>query len=108
MAILKQPRPRARRYSFVAIVELTDLESGSHLRAETTNLSLFGCHIKTDKIWAMGTKVRIRIVYKGASFAAMAKVAYARPIFGTGIVFTDVEPIDQEILEIWVAELRNR
>lgn len=38
---LKSERPRARRYSFAASIELTDLQSETHFTEQTSNLSLF-------------------------------------------------------------------
>jgi hypothetical protein len=38
---------------------------------------------------------------------AHAKIAYARPMVGMGIVFTKIEPIDQSVLERWLADLRR-
>ena len=40
---------RARRYSFQASVELTDLQSETQTREQTSDLSLFGCHVDTLK-----------------------------------------------------------
>jgi len=102
-----QPRqPRARRYSFVAPIELTDLESEIQLKEQTGDLSLFGCSVDTQKPLPTGTKVRIRILHRGASFTALARVAHAQPGAGMGIGFTQIEPNEQSALEKWIAELR--
>lgn len=71
-------RPRARRYSFVATVELTDTQSEAKIQERTSDLS-----------WALG------------------RVSYATPEGGMGIAFTQIEPNDQLILEKWVDELRD-
>jgi PilZ domain-containing protein len=99
---------RALRCPLVASVELTDLESTAQLKAETSDLSLFGCQVKTENLWTVGAKVRIRITRNGAGFAAFARIAYARPKAGMGIVFTRIEPIDQSVLDAWLANLRSR
>jgi hypothetical protein len=106
-AILVQPKqPRARRYSFVAPIELTDMQSEVQLREQTSDLSLFGCHVETSKFLPTGTKVRIRIVHRGANFTALGRVVYVRPCKGIGVVFTLSEPNEQAVLERWIAEVR--
>jgi hypothetical protein len=61
-----------------------------------------------EKAFSPGTKVRIRIVYRGASFHAQGKVIYARPESGIGIAFTGIERENQQVLEEWISEIRNQ
>ncbi len=100
-------RPRARRFPFVTSVEVTDLQSEAQTIEQLSDLSLFGCQVETAKPLPVGTKVRIRIVHKGETFAALGKVANVRPNAGMGIVFTGIEEDVQIVLEKWVAELRE-
>jgi hypothetical protein len=58
---MQPERPRAHRYFFIATVELTDLQSETQMKEQTSDLSLFGCHVNTSRPWPAGTKVRIRI-----------------------------------------------
>ena len=104
---LKSERPRARRYSFVASIELTDLQLETHFTEQTSNLSLFGCHVDSEKLLPAGTRVRVRIVRMGASFVALGKVVYALSNAGTGVVFTEIDFKHQLILEDWIAQLRD-
>ena len=98
---------RASRYPFAASIELTDVRSESLLSARTTNLSLFGCYVYTSSPFSEGTKVSLRILHGGASFAAFGKVLYLKPNSGMGIAFTEIEPPSQAILEKWLASLRT-
>jgi hypothetical protein len=100
-------RHRARRYSFHAGIELTDLESETQTKAQTSNLSLFGCHVDTVKPLSAGTKVRIKISHRSESFEGLGKVVYARQNEGMGIHFTNIEPNDQLVLDKWIAERRD-
>jgi hypothetical protein len=100
-------RPRARRYPFAASIELIDLESEAAVREQTTDLSLFGCHVSTVRPWTSGTRVRIRIAYRRGAFTALARVANVRTNSGMGIVFTQIEHRDQLVLEKWLAEVRD-
>lgn len=101
-------RPRARRFSFVASVELLDLQSEIQLQGRVTDVSLYGCGVSASKPLPAGTKLRVRITSKGSAFSAFGKVAYATSDGDMGIVFTRVERNDQIILEKWIGELRDR
>jgi hypothetical protein len=101
------PRPRARRYLFVATVELTEVQSEAKVQEQTSDLSLFGCRVQTHKPFPAGAKVRIRIAYRRASFVALGRVSYTTPDGGMGITFTQIEPTNQLVLEKWVEKLRD-
>jgi len=103
----KYERACARRYPFVASIELTDLQSETHIREQTSDLSLFGCHVDADHLLLTGTTVRIRIVHAGASFVALGKVAYAVSSTGMGVAFTKIEPNYQLVLDNWIGQLRD-
>jgi PilZ domain-containing protein len=105
---MQPERPRAHRYSFLATVELTDLQSETQMKEQTSDLSLFGCHVNTSKPWPAGTRVRIRITHRGAIFAAFGRVAYVQPNVGMGISFTSIEGNEDLTLEKWIAELREQ
>ena len=100
-------RPRARRFPFITSVEITDLQTEVQTIEQLSDLSLFGCQVETAKPLPAGTRVRIRIVHKGETFAAMGKVANVRTNSGMGIVFSGIEEGAEIILEKWVAELRE-
>ncbi len=99
---------RARRYSFHASVELTDLQSETQAKEQTSDLSLFGCHVATPKPLPAGTKVRIKISHRSETFEALGKVAYIRENAGMGIFFTRIEANDQLVLDKWIAERRDQ
>jgi hypothetical protein len=100
-------RPRARRYPFIANVELTDVQSQTQITGRTSDLSLFGCLVVTLRPLSAGIRVRIKIVHTGKSFSADGRVAYARPNAGVGVVFTKIESNDQLVLERWISKLRQ-
>jgi hypothetical protein len=100
-------RPRAPRYPFIAGIELTDVRSEAQIRERTSDLSLFGCHVDTLKLFPTGTRVRMRIAHRGANFAALGTVVHARPNDGMEVAFTKIEQKDQLVLEKWIDELRD-
>jgi hypothetical protein len=95
------------RYSFVVDIELTDVQSGTRIRAQTKNLCLFGCGVEASHLFPPGTILRITLFHEGARVAAFGRVVYARPDLGLGIVFTRVEPEGARILDGWIAELMH-
>lgn len=105
---MRAERPRARRYLFVATIELTETQSEAKIQERTSDLSLFGCRVETHKPFPTGAKVRIRIAHESAKFAALGKVSYTTSEGGMGIAFTQIEPNDQLILEKWVEKLRDQ
>ena len=104
---MRSERPRARRYPFITTIELTDVRSEEHATEQTSDLSLFGCHVDARNPLPPGTTVRIRIVHARATFIALGKVAYAEENGGMGIAFTKIESNHQLVLEKWIAELRD-
>ena len=100
-------RPRARRYLFVATVELTDTLSEVKIQGRTSDLSVYGCRVNTHQPFLTGARVRTRIAHSGASFVALGRVSFTTSEGGMGITFTHIEPKDQLILERWMEELRN-
>ena len=100
--------PRARRFSFVATAELTDLQSETSIHARTNDLSLYGCRVETHKPLPAGAKVRIRIAHRSASFLAVGRVSYANTEGRMGIVFTRIDPKAQLILEKWIEDRRHK
>jgi PilZ domain len=96
---------RARRYPIQAYVEVASVPPEKQLRERTTDLSLFGCHVKTVTPFTPGTEVSIQIAHAGENFGARGRVAYARPNVGMGIVFTTIQSHDRTVLEEWIADL---
>ena len=98
---------RARRYSFVAGIQVTDLAKGKQLVAHTQDLSSFGCLVETVTPFADGTKVRVRITRGGARLIAQGRVVHSQPNAGMGVVFISFEPGSLPTLESWLTELRK-
>jgi hypothetical protein len=100
-------RPRADRVPLVGSIELIDVWTGAQVRGQITNLSLSGCRIESQHVFALGSRVRVRIVYRGATFVAFGRVARIQVDGETGIAFMDIEPKDRALLDNWLARLRN-
>jgi hypothetical protein len=99
---------RARRYPVQAYVEVESVPAEKQLRERTTDLSLFGCHVKTITPFTPGSEVSVQIAHAGENFGARGRVAYARAGVGMGIVFTKIQTNDQHVLEDWIADLGSK
>ena len=99
---------RARRYPVQAYVEVDSVPPEKQIRERTTDLSLFGCHVKTMTPLTPGSEVSVQIAHAGENFGARGRVAYARAGVGMGIVFTAIQSRDRTILEDWIADLGSK
>ncbi len=93
------------RYPFVAVAKLTELSSGTRSSARTSDLSLGGCYIDTLNPFPVGSLVRLQFLTDKGCFEALAKVAYVHARIGMGLVFTEVAPAHQLVLDSWLAEI---
>jgi c-di-GMP-binding flagellar brake protein YcgR len=97
---------RAMRRPFAAKAEVVEVESEKQVLCVTGDLSVFGCFVETPTPFPRGTKVRIRINHRGATFVALGFVSHLRSA-GMGIRFSTVEPAHQQTLENWLGQLRT-
>jgi hypothetical protein len=79
-----------------------DLESENQIATLARTLSLVGCFVATATPFLTGTKVRLRITHRGATFAALGWVAYAAASEGMGIAFGGIGARDRAILDTWL------
>jgi hypothetical protein len=96
---------RPSRLPFVAGVQVTCVDTGDQIAAQTEDLTRSGCFIETSTPFADGTKVALRFLYNGAVVIALGEVAYSRAGNGMGIRFTAIEPSSVPVLDAWLAEL---
>jgi hypothetical protein len=101
-------RRRAIRHYFGGPAEVTDVNSKKQLLASTTDLSMFGCFVKTANPFPQGTSVALKITHRGVIFAVCGKVAHAQQKRGMGISFGAIEPDHQTVLDSWLARSEVR
>lgn len=102
------PPRRSPRISFAAEVRATELDSGSEIWAETTNLSRGGCYVLTRRPFPQGTLLLIEIRKHGARFVTDASVVYAIEREAMGLSFLNIPPDQLPILESWLASAADR
>ena len=99
-----RPTRRGQRHPVAVDVEVTNLELGIQIKERTIDLSLYGCGVSTATPFPAGTKVMLKVAHGGQEIVAFGKVIYGRRDIGMGIVFTMIEPRDQELLEDWFGD----
>jgi PilZ domain-containing protein len=104
---MQAEHPRSRRYSFAAIIDVLDVKSESQIHGRTSDVSLTGCFVQTPKPLPHETKVRISITSRGENFTALGRVIHIRPNVGMGIMFNEIAPNDQQVLEKWLSQART-
>jgi hypothetical protein len=63
---------------------------------------MFGCYVMTGTPFSEGTKVSLRIMRGGATFAASGNVVYSKAKYGMGIAFTEIDPGNLATLGEWI------
>ena len=91
------------RYKLTAPVELTDSRTGQTSQAVVTDVGRGGCFVKTNSPAAIGTTLKLSITQSDQCFRARARAVSIQPGQGMGILFTEVEAEDLEVLERWLA-----
>ena len=92
------PRKERRRHprSKVSIpIEFKPEGAAVASRAETADLSLFGCYVEMSFTLAVGTKIDVILWVEDARLPTRALVVTNHPQFGNGIEFLDMSTEDQ-------------
>jgi hypothetical protein len=92
------------RYLFTAAAEVAVPQSGAWNVARTNDLSAGGCYVDMVSPFPLGTVVGLRLRKEKKSFEAQAKVVSSQFGMGMGLMFTQIDPVQQSILERWLAE----
>ncbi len=100
-------RRYAIRFPFAGDVELIDLESGKQVDGVTSDISLGGCFICTNKPLPIGARARMKLHRKGQTLEALVVVRIVKPRIGMGIEFFDLEPPNNDMLAAWIDALRR-
>lgn len=94
---------RNPRYSFIASAELLEPQTDVRIATRVSELSLHGCYMDMLNPFPVDTLVLAKISSGDAEFRTNAKVIYAHPNFGAGMVFLDPEPQYLKILNDWIS-----
>jgi len=99
---MEQERRRMPRVPFVASAELLEVDTGTRMNAQVSELSLHGCYVDTLNPLPKGTSVYVKIFTEEYFFETPAIVVYAHANLGMGLAFHDVKPHFVGVLQNWV------
>lgn len=99
---MEQERRRMPRVPFVASAELLEVDTGTRMNAQVSELSLHGCYVDTLNPLPKGTSVYVKIFTQEYFFETPAIVVYAHATLGMGLAFHDVKPHFVGVLQNWV------
>jgi PilZ domain len=100
-------RRRSPRYQFIADAEVTEIASGTILRAKTGDLSLGGCFLDMQNPPPQGTEIQVKVWHANTTFIALGRVVFVFPNMGMGVVFTSVQTNQSAVLQEWLSELSH-
>ncbi len=98
-------RRRTPRSTFIANAEFLDVKSGMRIHARTSDLSPQGCYVDTLNPFPEGTRLRLEITFLKDTIRVEVLVVHRKPNMGMGLVFTKIEPKEQEIVKSWLGAL---
>lgn len=93
------------RYEFIATIEVLDVDSGKQIVCATSNLSRYGCHVRTITPFLPGTSVKLTIKHQGITVESAGKVVYAISGEGMGVHFAKVGSGERLILKEWLVQV---
>ena len=102
---MESERRRWPRYPFIAEAEVRESQSGTLLKARTSDLGPNGCYVDTINPLPEGTVISIRINHRGKIFVAGGVVAHFQRNMGMGVTFIALESGCAALLETWLHEL---
>jgi hypothetical protein len=100
----EQQRRRTPRYAFIASAELLEPRTEVRIATRVSELSIHGCYMDMLNPFPVDTPVLVKISAGSAEFQTKARVIYAHPNFGAGVVFLNPEPQYVDVLKGWISE----
>jgi len=99
---MDQERRRALRFPLIASAEVLAESAGTQLAARISDISATGCYVDTINPLVDGTTVRLKILTDTHVFEAPATVVYSHAHLGMGLMFGEVLPNSQDVLQNWL------
>src|SRR5271168_2149129 len=100
-------RRYAIRFPFAADAELIELASGARIEGVTSDLSLGGCFVCTNRPFKVNGRTRITLKRKDEQVEAFGVVRIVKPRIGMGVEFVDIDPASEVVLTLWIEQLRR-
>jgi hypothetical protein len=105
---VERERRRTPRYVFFASAELFEEKSEVRVASRVSELSLYGCYLDMMNPFPKDTLVLLKIWTDEKVFQTKGKIIYSQPNMGAGVVFLDVQPTYQPVLQQWLDEAAKK
>ena len=93
------------RAPIIAVAEITEVATGTHLAARTSDLSRTGCYIDTLNPMQSKTVVKVSLRHEGEQLELPGRIVYVSPRLGMGVRFDeDLHPQQVAVLERWLTK----
>jgi hypothetical protein len=93
------------RYTFLALVELTDTAGVMCIEGRLREISSKGCYVNTPSTFPASTALDVVISRDEETFTSKGEVVYVHDGIGMGLVFVDTTTDQVETLHSWLAGL---
>ena len=95
---------KSPRFPFIASVEVVEVQTDTHMKARTSDLSRQGCYVDTLNPLPKGTTLKLRFTHQDQQVDAVGRVVHSQPNVGMGVVFAEIAS-SIPTLDQWLAEL---
>lgn len=95
------------RFTFLALVELTDTAGVMCIQGRLREISSKGCYVNTPSTFPAGTTLQVVISRDEETFTSNGEVVYVHDGIGMGLVFVDTMAAQLEMLNSWLAGLAS-
>ena len=93
------------RAAIIAVADITEVATGTHLAARTSDVSRTGCYIDTLNPMQSKTVVKVLLRHEGEDLELPGRIVYVSPGLGMGVRFDeDLRPEQVAVLERWLAK----
>lgn len=98
-------RRKSHRHAFTAAAEVTEISSGAHFAARTTDFGPGGCFIDMLLPFSVGAEVHLKIPKGKTPLETTGVVVYSQMGLGMGIAFSKLDSAQRVALEHWLEEV---
>ena len=95
------------RVAIIAVVDVTEVATGTRLSARTSDVSRTGCYIDTLNPMETETVVKVSLKHQGEELELPGRIVYVSPRLGMGVRFDeDLLPQQFAVLDRWLASAK--
>jgi hypothetical protein len=93
------------RFPFIADAEIVESSADARFVVRISEIGRQGCYVDILNPVPVGFNIWVKIFKHGGTFESQGRVVYTHPTMGMGIVFTEMRPDQQKVLEDWILGL---